>query len=98
MDDFHRGVAISALYKTFREAINLTRRLGVRYLWIDSLCILQGDAADWEREAPTMCQVYMSAYLTLASVASWAAAEGIYRSHETLPLSRCLLGGKLQWD
>ncbi|KAF7886094.1 hypothetical protein EAF00_010197 [Botryotinia globosa] len=43
-------------FSNFRDAIRAVRRLGVKYFWIDSLCIIQeGDElADWKREAPVM--------------------------------------------
>ncbi|RYP13297.1 hypothetical protein DL767_010818 [Monosporascus sp. MG133] len=41
-----RGLEWDKLSKTFREAILVTRDLGLRYLWIDSLCIVQDDTAD----------------------------------------------------
>ncbi|KXH43390.1 heterokaryon incompatibility protein [Colletotrichum salicis] len=52
-EDFQRGIELFKLPKTFREAIQVTRRLGVRYLWIDSLCIFQDrdDLSDWLVEA-----------------------------------------------
>lgn len=58
---------ISSLPQTFLEAALLTRVLGVRYLWIDSLCILQDSREDWEREAPLMASVYGNAYVTIAA-------------------------------
>jgi hypothetical protein len=36
---------------TFRGAIEMTRKLGFRYLWIDSLCIVQNDEDDWKQES-----------------------------------------------
>jgi len=45
------GIVMECLPRTFRDAINLTRRLDMRYLWIDSLCILQDDTVDWEKES-----------------------------------------------
>ncbi|KAI3572251.1 hypothetical protein IWW34DRAFT_637521 [Fusarium oxysporum f. sp. albedinis] len=42
----------------------------VRYLWIDSLCIIQRDIADWEREASQMADVYQSAYLTSSALSA----------------------------
>jgi hypothetical protein len=38
------------LPKTFQDAIVVTRGLGIKYIWIDSLCICRDDKADWERE------------------------------------------------
>ncbi|KAH7378009.1 hypothetical protein BKA64DRAFT_585809, partial [Cadophora sp. MPI-SDFR-AT-0126] len=48
----HKEVSISYanLPVLFRDAIELTRTLGIRFLWIDSLCIIQDDIEDWERE------------------------------------------------
>lgn len=45
---------ISSLPKTFRDAVEVTRNLGIRFLWIDSLCVIQGDTADWVHEASKM--------------------------------------------
>ena len=49
------------------ECLYLTRVLQVRYLWIDSLCIIQTDRSDWERESARMADVYRNAYLTIAA-------------------------------
>jgi len=66
--------------KTFREAISFTRRLGIPYLWIDSLCILQDedDPSDWQREAPRMSTVYNSATVTLSAASSSDMAGGLF--------------------
>ena len=53
--------------QTFRDAIFVTRRLGFRFLWIDSLCIVQDDKQDWEEQAPLMWSIYSNAMLTLAA-------------------------------
>lgn len=45
----------------------MTRRLGVRYIWIDSLCICQDDKQDWERESARMDSIYSNLYLTIAA-------------------------------
>ena len=44
--DMKAGFAIEQASATFRDAISITRFLGIRYLWIDSLCIIQYDTAD----------------------------------------------------
>ncbi|KAL2198563.1 hypothetical protein P885DRAFT_59121 [Corynascus similis CBS 632.67] len=74
-----RGIAIRELPKTFRDAVVMTLCLGVRYLWIDSLCIVQDDAEDWAREAGQMAKVYRNAYLTLNAATSDADTEGFLR-------------------
>ena len=61
------GFAIGQAPATFRDAISITRLLGFRYLWIDSLCIIQRDTADWLREAARMGYVYTNASLTIAA-------------------------------
>jgi hypothetical protein len=52
--------------QTFQDAICTVRALGFRYLWIDSLCIIQDDRGDWDRECPRMTSVYQNAALTIA--------------------------------
>jgi hypothetical protein len=73
MESHRRGIAWSEVSKYFRDAIAITRKLGIRYLWIDSLCIIQDDREDQELEAIKMGSVYGNAYLVLAAT---AAADG----------------------
>jgi hypothetical protein len=49
IEGMKRGIALASLPKTFQDAVLMTRRLGIRYLWIDSLCIIQDDGDDWDR-------------------------------------------------
>jgi hypothetical protein len=56
-----------ALSPLIRDAVEVTRMIGHRYLWIDALCIVQDDHEDWKREAAKMGSVYESAYLTIAA-------------------------------
>lgn len=58
------------LSKAFREAIHVTLKLGFRYIWIDSLCIIQDDSSDWAVEAATICDVYQYAALNCNSSCS----------------------------
>ncbi|KAH9208939.1 heterokaryon incompatibility protein-domain-containing protein, partial [Leptodontidium sp. 2 PMI_412] len=76
----HRKVSISYanLPVLFRDAIELTRALGIRFLWIDSLCIIQDDIEDWERESSVMAEVYSNSYLTIAATASTSPHTGLF--------------------
>lgn len=58
------------LPNTFQDAITVTRTLGLKYIWIDSLCIVQDDAQDWEREAAKMALIFEAAYVTIAATAA----------------------------
>ncbi|KAH7002564.1 heterokaryon incompatibility protein-domain-containing protein [Ilyonectria destructans] len=60
----------SSLCVTFQDAITITRRLGIKYLWIDSLCIIQDSKDDWERESAQMASIYGTAYITIAATKS----------------------------
>ncbi|OCL07487.1 HET-domain-containing protein [Glonium stellatum] len=62
-----RGLNIHDLPATFRDAVLVTHSLGLRYLWIDSLAIIQDDTDDWAREAAKMGDVYANAYFTIAA-------------------------------
>jgi hypothetical protein len=66
------------LPNSFRDSIVITRLLGVRYLWIDSICICQDDGEDWERESAKMTSVYMNSYLTIAASAAKDSSAGCF--------------------
>ncbi|KAI1384811.1 HET-domain-containing protein [Hypoxylon trugodes] len=80
--DLGDGIAVSFLPKTFQDAIKITRRLGIKYLWIDCLCIVQDDPDDWEREASVMSQVYRYSYLTISADASKDSYTGCFPKRE----------------
>lgn len=63
-----KSLQLDRLPKAFRDAIWLTRRLGVRYLQIDSICIIQkGDGGqDWKVEALNIARYYQHSWLTIA--------------------------------
>ncbi|EKG14763.1 Heterokaryon incompatibility [Macrophomina phaseolina MS6] len=61
------GFRSDDLPQTLRSAVVLTRALGFQYIWIDSLCIIQDSADDWNRESQQMGSVYENAYCTIAA-------------------------------
>ncbi|KAL2195506.1 heterokaryon incompatibility protein-domain-containing protein [Corynascus similis CBS 632.67] len=62
---------------TFSDAVRLCRALGIPYLWIDSLCIIQGDNADWARESERMADVYGKATLTFSADGASSSQDGL---------------------
>lgn len=73
-------IPTAALSRTFTDAIRVTRALGIRYLWIDSLCIVQDDDADWKAEAVKMAGVYQGSYFTVAATSSPNGDGGLFLS------------------
>ncbi|KAK6813622.1 hypothetical protein RU639_010331 [Aspergillus parasiticus] len=75
---FQQNIERETLPLTFQHAIHVTRQLGVKYLWIDSLCIVQDDSEDWREQCPRMAEVYHNAYITLAASAAPNPRAGLY--------------------
>lgn len=69
-------ITFKDLSKTFQDAVSITRELGQRYLWIDSMCIIQDDRNDWAKEAALMAEVYGNSLFTLAALSSRDGTQG----------------------
>ncbi|KAF2433249.1 HET-domain-containing protein [Tothia fuscella] len=76
-------IAFSTLPKTFQDAVDITRRLRVRYLWIDALAIIQDDKLDWQRESAKMGAVYSMSFLTIAADAGVDCNSGCFNLSST---------------
>lgn len=61
------NISLSDLPPLFQDAIIITRQLGLRYLWVDSLCIIQDSLRDWETEAAKMASIYQNSYVTISA-------------------------------
>ncbi|KAF7536874.1 hypothetical protein G7054_g4140 [Neopestalotiopsis clavispora] len=72
------GIAEAILPQTFRDAIELSRHLGIPYLWIDALCICQDDPDEWAHEAATMKDVYVGSMLTIAASNGTCSDDGCF--------------------
>lgn len=78
-----KAIDIEMLPQTFKDAIEITRKLGIFYLWIDSLCIIQDSKEDWEVEAAAMGEVYSHGVVTITAAASDNCDGGMLRAHGT---------------
>ncbi|QDS71923.1 hypothetical protein FKW77_000564 [Venturia effusa] len=74
-------ISFSILPKTFQEAIIFTRKLGIQYLWIDSLCIIQDDEEDWQKESAKMASIYQNSSITIAATGSSGPGDGLFSKH-----------------
>jgi hypothetical protein len=81
MPVFCNTIVLEDLPKTFRDAIIVTKTLGIRYLWIDSLCILQDkdDLSDWSYEAGLMYRVYVFSHCNIFASVSEDGSQGLFR-------------------
>ncbi|KAI0424257.1 HET-domain-containing protein [Xylaria sp. FL1042] len=78
-----KDIAWNILPKSFRDAIEVVRSLGIRYLWIDALCIIQDDVDDWESESAKMADVYENAFLTISTDAALDPTQGIFTTRQS---------------
>ncbi|CZR66711.1 uncharacterized protein PAC_16612 [Phialocephala subalpina] len=72
--------------KTFADAFGVTRALGIRYIWVDSLCIIQDSPEDWLCESNMMLMVYKHAYCNIAATHAESNA-GLFRSRNPITWS-----------
>jgi heterokaryon incompatibility protein (HET) len=61
-------------------------RLGIEYLWIEALCIVQDDKEDWTEQCPKMAQIYQSAYITIAGASSMGCQESFLAAPRQSPI------------
>jgi hypothetical protein len=105
LEDYKSGISISSLPGTFRDAVNFARNMGIRYLWIDSLCIIQrGEEKDteedrehsdkdWMQESKRMCSVYENSYLTVAAASGSGCRDGLFRTPKRAEVEGCTPSG-----
>ncbi|KAK0666983.1 heterokaryon incompatibility protein-domain-containing protein, partial [Cercophora samala] len=79
MNSFKQGIPLPELPKTFQEAVQVARRFGIEYIWIDCLCIIQDSAEDWKRESVLMASIYGNSHLNIAATASRDGRGGCFR-------------------
>ncbi|VZH99266.1 unnamed protein product [Fusarium fujikuroi] len=91
LDDMRRQLPWNKLSKTIQDAIIITRGLGLKYLWVDALCILQKEKIndiqhmeDWSIEAARFASYYQNAVLTIAATGSESSSRGLFLESPTL--------------
>lgn len=79
-------VSAESMPKTFKDAMTTARRLGIRFLWIDALCIVQpapGDEKEWTEEGARMGIIYANAICTIAATSASHADQGFLEAMGT---------------
>ncbi|KAG6353578.1 hypothetical protein INS49_005540 [Diaporthe citri] len=85
----HR-ISWATLPATVEDAVKATQKLGLEYIWIDSMCIIQDDEADWQVESMQMATVYTHAHVTLCAALSLDTHTGVFSSRDAENLSHIL--------
>jgi len=76
IEQLKESIAVDSLPRTFRDTLTITRGLDIKYIWIDSLCIIQDDDDDWERESAKMERVFSDAYCTIGASSARSSLVG----------------------
>jgi hypothetical protein len=79
LQEFLDGIDYDRLPPTFQQAIMLTKSLGIEYIWIDSLCIIQDDKDDWANECSRMTSVYMNSFINIGANAAGDSRGGLFQ-------------------
>ncbi|KAJ4174180.1 hypothetical protein NW754_004595 [Fusarium falciforme] len=75
------GIDESRVVAAHRDTFVLARTLGIQFVWIDALCIIQGNTKDWEHESKLMAKVYGNAFLTVIAARSSDARNSFILNH-----------------
>ncbi|KAI4200989.1 MAG: hypothetical protein LQ350_003558 [Teloschistes chrysophthalmus] len=91
MTELRNKIPVACLTKTFREAMEMTVRMGIRYLWIDSLCIIQDSEEDWKRESKMMGAIYEHAFCNIAAAKASIGDEGLFTHRPLFDVKPCIV-------
>ncbi|KAH7627171.1 heterokaryon incompatibility protein-domain-containing protein [Sordaria sp. MPI-SDFR-AT-0083] len=76
--------------KIYKDVVFLSRFLGIRYIWIDSLCIIQDDLQDWSEQASLMHHIYAHGYINLAGTCG-ESSPGLEVTRNPASISPCIV-------
>lgn len=78
-EEFMNVIVLEKLPRTIREAVAVCRRLNINYLWVDALCIIQGDSNDFTKEISRMGSIYAGSLLNIGAADSTDRESGLFR-------------------
>ncbi|KAJ8118413.1 hypothetical protein OPT61_g614 [Boeremia exigua] len=80
-----RKIQYKRLPQTLQDAVHTAKAIGLRFLWIDALCIIQDSESDKRAEIAKMAQIYQNAYLTIVAACTTSSAEGFLQVRNGTP-------------
>ncbi|TVY27656.1 E3 ubiquitin-protein ligase [Lachnellula hyalina] len=82
LQDLYKAMPLLSLPRTFKDAVIITRRLGIQYLWIDAYCILQDTRDDWVLESTKIGQYLRNSTFTLIAASATGSQHGIFEERQ----------------
>lgn len=79
-----KRIPLSSLPLTLQDAVTVTRKLGIEYLWIDCLCIIQDDAKDMSSEIAQLPTTFQQAYVTVSASTSSKSTDGFLQDRQLM--------------
>ena len=84
LGEFKNAIVVRELPQTLQDAILVTRKLGIRYLWIDALCIIQDSDSDKGNELTQMPSIYKNAVVTISAAIAEDCERGFLEDREEI--------------
>lgn len=80
----YEGVDFRQLPRTIKDAVTTTRALGLEYLWVDSLCIIQDDKDDKNREIADMSRIFGNSTITISAARAERCTDGFLQERDLI--------------
>ncbi|KAK5175898.1 uncharacterized protein LTR77_001038 [Saxophila tyrrhenica] len=84
INELKTNIPLDSLPKTFSDAVVITHTLGLRYLWVDRLCIIQDSPEDWAVQSMRMASIYADANITICASGSISDEDGVFIPRSTV--------------
>jgi len=84
--ELKQRIPFHELSKVFQDSIIVVRRLGIRYIWIDSLCIIQDQLEDWQTESRKMGDLYQNSFCNIAATGFPDGRRGLFMDRDPVGL------------
>ncbi|PQE33590.1 heterokaryon incompatibility protein [Rutstroemia sp. NJR-2017a WRK4] len=82
LDSRFQHLDTSALSQTIQDAITCTKNMGMKYLWINALCIIQDSVDDKVFELASMGRIYQNASIAIVAASASSANQGFLEDRE----------------
>ncbi|KAL4938477.1 heterokaryon incompatibility protein-domain-containing protein [Aspergillus oleicola] len=92
-----RSIPFTRLSKTVRDAVITTRGLGLKYIWVDCLCMIQDDKDDQMKQIQSLSDIFQGAFVTISAASASSSSQGFLhdRTPEIVRVPYMLPDGKL---